>query len=79
MYSFFTFHTRTSAENCHHQLLVATIGAFILTSVSTYESDGFVFEGMHIYLVPFDATKALKILKLFIVDISVYKSVVGTL
>ena len=34
---------------------------------------------MHIYILPFEATKALKILKLFIVDISVYKSVVGTL
>ena len=32
-YRFFTFYASTSAENCHHQLVLATTGAFTLTSV----------------------------------------------
>ena len=32
-YRFFTFYASTSAENCHHQLVLAPTGAFTLTSV----------------------------------------------
>ena len=30
---FFTFYATTGAEKCNHQLVVATTGAFTLTSV----------------------------------------------
>ena len=30
---FFTFYATTSAEKCNHQLVVATTGAFTMTSV----------------------------------------------
>ena len=32
-YRFFTFYATTGAEKCNHQLVVATTGAFTLTSV----------------------------------------------
>ena len=31
---FFTFYATTGAEKCNHQLVVATTGAFTLTSVA---------------------------------------------
>ena len=42
-YGFFTFYATTCAEKCNHQLVVATTGAFTLTSVIVYTCFVFVF------------------------------------
>ena len=50
---FFTFYATTGAEKCNHQLVVATTGAFTLTSVSEYDIRAFAakiaFEAAHYY------------------------------
>ena len=44
MYSCFTFYATTCAEKYNHQLVVATTGAFTLTSVTQAGKDIFLLE-----------------------------------
>ena len=58
---FFTFYATTGAEKCNHQLVVATTGAFTLTSVVIFSIKSKLPKAVYIQKHPFSNILGLRV------------------